>query len=85
MYHSLGHIKADTTGTASLHAVSEQVNIADIIGRSVVLTSKDERLMYGVVARSAGVFQNSKKLCTCDGVTIWDEAQRQLSLNDTTS
>lgn len=35
------------------------------------------RLMCGVIARSAGLFQNSKRLCTCDGVSIWDEAQRR--------
>ncbi len=34
------------------------------------------RLMCGVIARSAGLFQNSKRLCSCDGVTIWDEASR---------
>ena len=35
------------------------------------------RLLCGVIARSAGLFQNSKRLCTCDGVSIWDEAQRK--------
>ena len=27
----------------------------------------------GIIARSAGLFQNPKKVCACDGVTIWDE------------
>ena len=31
------------------------------------------RLTCGIIARSAGLFQNSKKVCTCDGVTIWEE------------
>lgn len=35
------------------------------------------RLMCGIIARSAGLFQNTKKVCTCDGVTIWDEAASQ--------
>ncbi len=31
-------------------------------------------LSCGIIARSAGLFQNSaKKFCACDGVTIWDE------------
>ena len=32
--------------------------------------------MCGIIARSAGLFQNPKKVCTCDGVTVWDEAQK---------
>ena len=35
------------------------------------------RLMCGVIARSAGLFQNSKRICTCDGISIWDEAKRK--------
>lgn len=32
------------------------------------------RLSCGIIARSAGLFQNSeKKICSCDGVTIWNE------------
>merc|ERR1712115_543289 len=30
-------------------------------------------LACGVIARAATVGQNSKKICACDGVTIWDE------------
>ncbi|XP_071962048.1 copper chaperone for superoxide dismutase-like isoform X2 [Antedon mediterranea] len=30
-------------------------------------------LSCGIVARSAGLFQNPKKFCQCDGVAIWDE------------
>lgn len=29
-----------------------------------------------IIARSAGIFQNKKKFCTCDGVSQWDEALR---------
>ena len=35
--------------------------------------------MCGIVARSAGLFQNTKRVCTCDGVTIWDEAEKSKS------
>ncbi|XP_077313191.1 copper chaperone for superoxide dismutase isoform X2 [Lithobates pipiens] len=27
----------------------------------------------GIIARSAGLFENTKKMCSCDGVTIWEE------------
>lgn len=32
----------------------------------------------GIIARSAGVGQNDKKICACDGVTIWDERDKPL-------
>ncbi len=31
------------------------------------------RVACGIVARSAGLFENAKRLCECDGITIWDE------------
>lgn len=31
------------------------------------------RLVCGIIARSAGLFENTKKICACDGVTQWDE------------
>lgn len=30
-------------------------------------------LACGIIARSAGLFENPKMICACDGVTIWDE------------
>ena len=30
-------------------------------------------LSCGIIARSSGLFQNSKRICACDGVTLWDE------------
>ncbi|XP_068779908.1 copper chaperone for superoxide dismutase [Struthio camelus] len=35
------------------------------------------RLACGVVARAAGLFENPKRLCTCDGLTLWDERDRE--------
>ncbi|XP_074786390.1 copper chaperone for superoxide dismutase [Athene noctua] len=33
-------------------------------------------LACGVVARAAGLFQNPKKICSCDGRTLWEERDR---------
>jgi len=33
----------------------------------------------GVIARSAGLGENDKKICQCDGVTIWDERNKPLA------
>ena len=35
-------------------------------------------LSCGIIARSSGLFQNSKRICACDGVTIWDEKDTPL-------
>lgn len=37
------------------------------------------RLACGIIARSAGIFQNFKRICACDGVTIWDEREKPLA------
>ena len=33
----------------------------------------------GVIARSAGIGENYKKICACDGVTLWDERNKPLA------
>ncbi|XP_043673595.1 copper chaperone for superoxide dismutase isoform X4 [Vespula pensylvanica] len=34
-----------------------------------------KRLACGIIARSSSLFQNTKKICACDGLTIWDERE----------
>lgn len=31
------------------------------------------KVACGIIARSAGLFENTKRICACDGVTLWDE------------
>ncbi|KAM4565523.1 copper chaperone for superoxide dismutase [Fundulus diaphanus] len=38
-----------------------------------------DRLACGIIARSAGLFQNPKKICACDGVTLWEERDRPIA------
>ncbi|KAK3907898.1 Copper chaperone for superoxide dismutase [Frankliniella fusca] len=40
-----------------------------------------QRLACGIIARSAGLFENSKKICACDGLTLWDEKNKPLAGN----
>lgn len=35
-----------------------------------------KRLACGIIARSSSLFQNTKKICACDGLTIWDEREQ---------
>lgn len=47
--------------------------------RSLIDGGTGARLACGIIARSAGIFQNFKKICACDGVTLWDERDKPLA------
>ncbi|XP_063001945.1 copper chaperone for superoxide dismutase isoform X2 [Elgaria multicarinata webbii] len=46
---------------------------------SKVTGNSGDRVACGIIARSAGLFQNPKKICTCDGVTLWEERERPMA------
>ncbi|XP_032792628.1 copper chaperone for superoxide dismutase isoform X3 [Daphnia magna] len=51
---------------------------ADDLGRGSNISSKmdgnsGERIGCGIIARSAGILENTKRICLCSGVTLWDE------------
>ncbi|KAK6477756.1 copper chaperone for superoxide dismutase-like isoform X1 [Huso huso] len=46
---------------------------------SKVTGNSGERLACGIIARAAGLFQNPKQICSCDGVTLWEERDRPLA------
>lgn len=46
---------------------------------SLIDGNSGERLAWGIIARSAGIFQNFKKICACDGVSLWDERDKPLA------
>lgn len=51
------------------------LRVADLIGRSIAVYETDRSgtgVAAAVIARSAGVGENYRKLCTCDGLTIWE-------------
>lgn len=55
---------------------SAPLKVVDLIGRGFVINKgnkihKDS--LAGVVARSAGVWENDKQVCSCSGKTIWQE------------
>lgn len=74
-------ITANNDGKATIRFVNDRLAVGDIIGRSVVIAEADgdKKLACGIVARSAGIFENYKKICACDGVTIWDERDRPVA------
>uniref|UniRef100_A0A803SPS7 Copper chaperone for superoxide dismutase n=1 Tax=Anolis carolinensis TaxID=28377 RepID=A0A803SPS7_ANOCA len=46
---------------------------------SKVTGNSGDRVACGIIARSSGLFQNPKKICTCDGVTLWEERERPMA------
>ena len=61
------------------------LQIWEIIGRSIVVSRQhdgerrferdDADTVVGVIARSAGVWENDKIVCSCSGKTLWEERQ----------
>ncbi|EEQ39139.1 Heavy-metal-associated domain family protein [Clavispora lusitaniae] len=75
--NSLGAFNSDKSlfsGQSFLHA---NLKVQDLIGRSMILSklkddiSKDA--LCGVIARSAGAWENDKSVCSCTGKTVWQE------------
>lgn len=49
---------------------------------SLIDGNSGRRLACGIIARSAGILQNFKRICACDGVTIWDERDKPIAGSD---
>jgi len=70
-------------GTAFL---DRPIQIWEMIGRSMVVSKQqdgkfqqdDPDTLVGVIARSAGVWDNEKTVCSCSGKTVWEERTDQV-------
>lgn len=72
-------LTSDDSGRAVFRFHDKTLSVQDLIGRSVLVSKEEKRLSCGIIARSAGIFENFKKICACDGVKIWDERDRPLT------
>lgn len=76
----LGTVRVGASGIGSVF-VDRPVQIWELIGRSLVISRQldgrlgreDPDILVGVVARSAGVWENDKTVCSCSGKTLWEE------------
>lgn len=82
VYQALGSVEVnesdDASGLFSGQAfVKSETQISSLIGRGMaVSTSADvvkPHSLVGVIARSAGVWENDKTVCSCSGKTVWEE------------
>lgn len=77
-----GIVSVGSDGACSVF-FDKHIQIWEMIGRSMVVTRQeeqegwlrenDENTLVGVIARSAGVWDNDKTVCSCSGKTIWEE------------
>jgi copper chaperone for superoxide dismutase len=80
-----GTIEVGKSGLGSVF-LDKPIQIWEMIGRSIVVSRKTEQFdkedpdtLVGVIARSAGVWDNDKTVCSCSGKTVWEERTEQTS------
>lgn len=82
---SLGIIQVSKDGRGSAF-VDHAFQIWEVIGHAMVLTRQDEtqplknddNTVVGVIARSAGMWDNDKTVCSCTGKTLWEEREDEV-------
>ncbi|RJE17715.1 copper chaperone [Aspergillus sclerotialis] len=81
-----GSVDVDEKGKGNVF-LDRPVAVWEMIGRSMVVSNKkdgpfrreDPNTLVGVIARSAGVWDNDKMVCSCSGKNVWQERQEQVS------
>ncbi|KAF4119739.1 hypothetical protein GMORB2_4405 [Geosmithia morbida] len=84
---NLGTVVVGQDGRGSAF-VGHPFHIWETIGHAMVLTKQedgvgelknDEDTVVGVIARSAGVWDNDKTVCSCTGKTLWEERKDEVA------
>lgn len=72
----LGVLEVNNEGNAECSGTKRMLQVGDLIGRALVVYGNLDKSKPGVaaavIARSARVGENYKKLCSCDGTIIWE-------------
>ncbi|RDA86266.1 hypothetical protein CP532_5113 [Ophiocordyceps camponoti-leonardi (nom. inval.)] len=83
---ALGVMEVNEDGRGSAF-LDPPFQIWEVIGHAMVLTKQDESIqplqndedtVVGVIARSAGAWDNDKTVCSCTGRTLWDERETEV-------
>lgn len=81
-----GTVDVDEKGKGNVF-LDRPVAVWELIGRSIVVSKNrdgpfredDPNTIVGVVARSAGVWDNDKMVCSCSGKNVWEEREEQVA------
>ena len=81
----IGRVQVDQDGRGGVF-LECSFQVWEILGRSMVLsrslggtTPEDNpNTLVGVIARSAGVWDNDKTVCSCSGKTLWEEREENV-------
>ena len=87
----LGTVEVNKGGVGAIFC-DKPIEIWEVIGRSIIVSKQisaqggkgpegfnkqDANTLVGVIARSAGVWENDKTVCSCSGKTVWEERKEQ--------
>ncbi|KAH8600925.1 superoxide dismutase [Bisporella sp. PMI_857] len=82
-----GTVNVGKDGTGSVF-IDRPIQIWEMIGRGMVVSKQhegegkfernDRNTLVGVIARSAGVWDNDKTVCSCSGKTLWEERKDEV-------
>ncbi|PVH81695.1 Cu,Zn superoxide dismutase-like protein [Cadophora sp. DSE1049] len=83
----LGTVQVGKDGVGSVF-LDKPIQIWEMIGRGMVVSKQhegegkfeknDADTLVGVIARSAGVWDNDKTVCSCSGKTLWEERKDEV-------
>lgn len=81
----LGTIQVSKGGVAAVF-LDKPIQLWEMIGRSIIVSRQkdgkfdkhDPNTLVGVIARSAGIWDNDKTVCSCSGKTVWEEREEQI-------
>ena len=81
-----GTVQIGSNGIGTVF-MDKPIQIWEMIGRSIVISKQqdgvfrqdDSDTLVGVIARSAGAWDNEKTVCSCSGKTVWEERNEQVA------
>ncbi|KAI9885803.1 MAG: hypothetical protein M1823_002382 [Watsoniomyces obsoletus] len=81
----LGALVVGQSGMSTVF-LERPIEVWEMVGRGLVVSkqlhgfSKDDPdILVGVIARSAGVWENDKTVCSCSGKTVWEERRENIN------
>ncbi len=79
----LGRFETDREGVGEV-IMERNLSVPELIGRGMLVELQEPNVaagdqLLGVIARSAGAWENAKTVCSCSGKTVWEERKEQVA------